>query len=264
MHTPLCGHAIGQPREYVEAAVQQGIGLITVTCHIPMQWHAFGQTGIRMQVEQLDRYVTLVGEAAQYGQAQGVEVLCGIEAEVFPDESELVAMDQILAQYHFDFVLGSLHAHCRSYLIWLRDHNVRQDALAIDYYFRHLRDGVQSGRYDSMSHPDVIRTYGVVSRFEPSEHEAVIREFLAALVEEDVCMEVNTSGLNKGAYQVHPDPLILDWASELGVKLTIGSDSHQPKSVGQHFDPVLALLLSKGFKQLHYFRQRQRSALAIE
>lgn len=264
MHTPLCGHAVGHPAEYAQRAAQQGIELITVTCHIPMAWDAFGGANIRMRRDQLDDYVALVGEAAQHGKDLGVEVLCGIEAEVFPDARELVQMDEILREYNFDFVLGSLHSHCWSYISWLKRHKVRDDATAVDCYFRHLRDGVQTGRYDSMSHPDVIRTYGVVSRFEPSEHEEVIREFLEALVEEDVCMEVNTSGLNKGAYKVHPDPLILDWASELGVKLTIGSDSHQPETVGQHFDQVLPMLQAKGFTELHYHRGRQRIAVALE
>jgi histidinol-phosphatase (PHP family) len=57
---------------------------------------------------------------------------------------------------------------------------------------------------------------------------------------------------------VHPDPIILDWASEMGVKLTIGSDSHMPGSVGQHFDWIQPLLREKGFTDLHYFRSRQR------
>jgi histidinol-phosphatase (PHP family) len=167
-------------------------------------------------------------------------------------------MDEILAEYEWDFVLGSLHAQCRSYLTWLKKNKVNDDAMRIDSYFRHLKDGAQSGRYDSMSHPDVIRTYGVVSEFKPAEHEEVIRDFLQAVVDEDICMEVNTSGLTKGDFEVHPDPLILDWASEMGVKLTIGSDSHQPNSVGQFFDTIQPMLGEKGFKDLHFFRGRQR------
>jgi len=258
MHTPLCGHAVGEPIEYAMSALAQGFDLITMTCHIPMEWEAFGQAGIRMQKSQLDEYIETVRFAAEQMQAQGLEVLCGIEAEVFPDETHMEPMDEILQGHPWDFVLGSLHAHCYSYIKWLKDHKVKDDALVVDCYFRHLKDGVQSGRYDSMSHPDVIRTYGVVSHFDPSEHEAVIREFLQAIVDEDKCMEINTSGLNKGAYEVHPDPLILDWASELGVKLTIGSDSHRPESVGQHFNTVQSMLRHKGFKDLYYFKDRQR------
>ena len=70
-------------------------------------------------------------------------------------------------------------------------------------------------------------------------------------------MEVNTSGLIKGDFEVHPDPLILEWASEIGVKLTIGSDSHSPESIVQYFDTIQSMLRSKGFKDLYYFRGRQ-------
>jgi len=258
MHTTLCGHAVGEPIEYALAALEQGIDVITITCHIPMQWEAFGQAGIRMHRDQLETYRTLVQAAAEQAKPLGVEVLCGIEAEVYPDEAHMQPMDEILAEYNWDFVLGSLHAQCRSYLHWLKTHQAKDDAIRIDSYFRHLKDGVQSGRYDSMSHPDVIRTYGVVSAFKPAEHEAVIRDFLQAAVDEDICIELNTSGLNKGDFEVHPDPLILDWASEMGVKLTIGSDSHCPASVGQFFDLAHALLRHKGFKDLYYFRQRKR------
>jgi len=257
MHTPLCGHAFGTPLEYAQSAKSKGFDLITFTCHIPMEWEAFGQAGIRMQNDHLDDYIAMVYDAAEEMKPEGLEVLCGIEAEVFPDEAHMESMDKILDQYPWDFVLGSLHAHCFSYVSWLRKRKVKTDEMIADCYFRHLIDGVQSGRYDSMAHPDVIRTYGVVNDFIPEDHEEVIREFLGALVEQDICMEVNTSGLNKGAFQVHPDPLILDWAAELGVKLTMGSDSHRPDSIGQHFDWIQPLLYKKGFEHLHYYRGRQ-------
>ena len=206
MHTPLCGHATGMPIEYARFAAKRGIDVITFTCHIPMEWEAFGQAGIRMRRDQLDEYRALVQAAAE-AKLPGVEVLCGIEAEVFPDEQHMEPMVEILNAYPWDFVLGSLHAQCRSYLKWLEDHGVNNDYERIEWYFRHLREGVLTGRYDSMSHPDVIRTYGVVKAFNPAEHEPVIRKFLQAVVEQDICMEINTSGLTKGDYEVHPRPV---------------------------------------------------------
>lgn len=263
MHTPLCGHAIGDPIDYAQAASFEGIDLITFTCHSPMEWSAFGQEGTRMRLEDLDLYRNLIAETAKQAESLGVEVLCGIEAEVFPDETHMESMDEILKSYEWDFVLGSLHAHCASYLQWLGEHKMESDAMRTDSYFRHLRDGVQSGRYDSMAHPDVIRTYGVVQKFNPAEHEAVIRDFLQALVDEEVCMEINTSGLTKGDFEVHPDPLILDWAAEMGVKLTIGSDSHRPQSVGQYFNSIQPMLREKGFTDLHYYRGRKQQRLEM-
>ncbi len=254
---------MGYPVEYARAARARGLDLITITCHIPMGWEAFGQAGIRMGVDDLPAYFALIAEAREQARDFGVEVLGGIEAEVFPDETQMAEMDGILQAHPFDFVLGSLHAQCRSYLDWLQRNKVKEDVMRADSYFRHLIDGVQSGRYDSMAHPDVIRTYGVVDTFEPEANEDVIRDFLQALVEEDVCMEVNTSGLNKGAFEVHPDPKILGWAADYGVKLTIGSDSHHPLSVGQHFESILPMLREKGFTALYYFRERKRQRIEM-
>ena len=263
MHTPLCGHAVGEPLDYAKAAQVNGIDIITFTCHIPMDWEAFGQTGTRMQLVDLEHYMNMVRDASVEAKDFGVEILCGIEAEIYPDDSHMESMDIILSNYSFDFVLGSLHAHCPSYLQWLARNNVTSDPAKIDCYFKHLIEGVQSGRYDSISHPDVIRTYGVVQSFDPSAHEAIIREFLQAVTEQDICMEINTSGLNKGDRLIHPDPLIIDWAGELGVKLTMGSDSHEPRRVGEHFDEIQPWLRSKGFTKLYYFRKRHRQRIEM-
>ncbi len=258
MHTHLCGHAFGEPAEYARSAASKGLDLITITCHIPMEWEEFGHSGTRMARAELDTYVEMVRQAAAEAKEQGVRVLLGIEAEIYPDERHMKTMDAVIASYPFDFVLGSLHHQCRSYRHWLKENGVTERREIIDTYFRHLGEGVRTRRYDSISHPDVIRLYGTVESFDPAEHEESIRGFLSAAAEEDICIEVNTSGLDKGPKIVHPDPLILGWASEMGVRLTIGSDSHNPESVGRYFDSVLPMLKSKGFENLHYFLGRER------
>ncbi len=264
MHTPLCGHAIGLPVDYVEAARQRGIQLMTFTCHIPMEADRFGGPHIRMAEDQLPLYLELTQSAKAVGRDYDIEVLVGIEAEVFPDEEPLEAMDAILQRYGFDFVLGSLHHQCPGYQQRIYQHpQYGNDFGIVEQYFQDLTQGVLSNRYDSMSHPDVIRIYGTVQHFNPADHEPTIRSFLQAMLDTDTCMEVNTSGLIKGVYQVHPDPLILGWAAEMGIKLTIGSDAHTPQQVGQKFDEVYPLLYSKGFSDIHYFKNRVRHSLPL-
>ncbi len=263
MHTPLCGHAVGEPGEYVRHAAGNGIGLITFTCHVPIDDERMGGSGIRMAEEQLPRYIDLIAAAAEKGEALGVKVLTGIEAEISPNAEIMDRMDEVLTRHPFDFVLGSLHHPFPAYRGWLSENGIEEDRAIVDAYFSHLADGARSGRYNSIAHPDVIRIYGTVERFEPQEHEPVIRDFLRAVLDSGICLEVNTSGLTKGVFQVHPDPLILDWAAEMGVPLTIGSDAHRPESVGQKFDEVLPLLASKGFKDLHYFEARNRRSVPL-
>lgn len=264
MHTPLCGHARGWPDDYVRAAAGLGIELITFTCHIPLDAARFGGPHIRMDASMLPQYFGLIYEASRLGEELGVRVLTGIEAEVYPDASALEPMDRVLREHPFDFVLGSLHHQCPGYQDIIRKRHFPDDYEIIEMYFEDLRDGVRSGRYDSMSHPDVIRIYGTVSQFDPEDHEPTIRAFLQALVDTGTCMEVNTSGLIKGVYQVHPDPVILDWALEMGVELTLGSDAHAPTQVGQHFDTVRDMLARKGYDRLHYFEKREKVAVPLE
>jgi len=263
MHTPLCGHARGEPIEYVREAAAKGIGLVTFTCHIPMDWEAFGGAKIRMDREDLDRYFALIGQTAKQSEELGVRVLVGIEAEIFPDESHLVRMDEILAARHFDFVLGSLHPQLRSYRIWQAENGVSSPREVIETYFKQLADGARSGRYDSIAHPDVVRHYGSVPSFDPGEYEEPIREFLGAALDSGTCIEVNTSGRRREPAIIHPDPLILEWAAGSGLGLTIGSDAHSPSSVGQFFEPAFALLKEKGFDQLHWFEGRSRQTLPL-
>lgn len=264
MHTTLCGHAIGEPEEYVEEAARKGIGLITFTCHVPLEPDAiFGGPGIRMRRKQLDDYRRMVDRARECGEALGVEVLHGIEAEVFPDPEAMARMEEVLREQPFDFVLGSLHHQLEGYRDWLDGQDIFEDREIVRTYFQHLTEGIRSGLYDSIAHPDVIRIYGTVEPFPPEDYRTEIEAFLDALVENDHCMEVNTSGLIKGVFESHPAPEILDWAANRGVKLTLGSDAHAPEQVGQYFGEVRKMLMDKGFKILHYFKERKRTEVPL-
>ncbi len=207
-----------------------------------------------MNIRQFPTYKSLIERAQIYGESRGVEVLFGIEAEVFPNAEKLESMKAVLATEQFDFILGSLHHQLPIFRRWLSEQNHNTDQDKIDAYFSALAEGAASGLYNSMSHPDVIRIYGTIDSFEPEDHEATISNFLRTLVKHDVHMEVNTSGLTKGVYKIHPDPIILGWAQKLGVRLTIGSDSHNPKQVGQYFTQAFKLLDDIGFEHISYFK----------
>lgn len=265
MHTPLCGHAHGRPVDYVRIAAEHSIDLITFTCHIPMSCDSFGGPGIRMNEDDLGEYFAITTEARKHGEKVGVEVLTGIEAEIFPDQSELRLMDRVLKNHDFDFILGSLHHQVSAYRKLIRSLGIKSDEEILSHYFDALASGAESGRYHSLSHPDVIRLYGTLNGpFDPAANEVIIKKALDRIAATGICMEVNTSGCTKGDFVVHPDPLLMDWILERNIPLTIGSDSHIPESVGQFFDENLSLLSQKGFSHLHYFRKGQRHAVPIE
>jgi len=245
MHTPLCGHAVGLPVEFIPVARQRGLDVITFTCHIPMEHSGFRHEGIRMRVDELDLYRKLVEDARRLGEKDGIDVLCGIEAEIFPDERYLADMDALLAREPFDYVLGSLHHQLPGYRAWLKENDLTDPRAIADVYFLHLAEAARSERYDSLAHPDLIGSYGTIARPDWHDHEATIRLALEAARDSGVCWEVNTSGLDKEAYISHPDPIILPWAAEVGVRLTLGSDSHMPSTLARHFEAQRQSLLPR-------------------
>jgi histidinol-phosphatase (PHP family) len=262
MHTYLCGHAFGEPEAFVRSAAAKGIDLVTFTCHVPMRdVDGFAGQGIRMSYDDLPRYRELVEEARAVGESVGVEVLYGIEGEYFPDESMLVEQWQLFEDESFDFVLCSLHHQLPLFREWL--HRFESHEAIATAYFEQVANAAKTGKYDSIAHPDLIRIYNTIPPFAPETQETAIRRMLADVAESDTCLEVNTSGLIKQIFELHPAPQILSWAAEAGVRLTLGSDSHRPEQVGQHFPEVLELLSQLGFDKVHYFRGRKCLTYAI-
>lgn len=260
MHTPLCGHAYGEPVEFVEAAAKAGLHRITFTCHMPFDEPAFGGARMRMDEAALPLYIEMVSAARERGKALGIEVLMGIEGEIFPDPAVQDAIGAILQSEAFDFILGSLHHHTPAFQQYLAYKGIQgNDDAIIDTYFRALATAPGTGFFHSLSHPDVIRLYGTIQGpFDPARHEEVIREAIQAAIDHDICWEINTSGRVKGDFIEHPDPLIRKWAVEMGLLFTIGSDAHLPKAVGQHFDEVIAAARADGLEALHYFKGGKR------
>ncbi len=87
--------------------VQLALGLADARCFQGSDAHAFQLT---VQPHYLQFYVALIKATAEQVKALEVEVPCGIEVEVYPDEAELQPMDEIHATYNFDFVLGPANA----------------------------------------------------------------------------------------------------------------------------------------------------------
>lgn len=266
MHTPLCGHAFGEPTEYVEAAARSRLDRITFTCHMPIDDPALGGGRMRMAESDLPRYLKRVEKARAHGEKLGVEVLLGIEAEIFPDPKVTDRVREIVGRVPFDFVLGSMHHHTPAYQQRIDRAGLRgNDAAIIEGYFEALAEAPATGIYHSIAHPDVIRLYGTIDGpFEPEKHEDVIRAAIQAAIDHDVCWEINTSGRIKGDFVEHPDPIIRRWGIEMGLGFTLGSDAHLPQAVGQHFHTVLADARADGLIALSSFRGGRAERIALE
>jgi histidinol-phosphatase (PHP family) len=255
MHTPLCKHALGEPEEYAEVGKARGLKGIIMTCHSPMP-HAFSHA-VRMAPSQFDDYVSLVQRATKAFSDTDFEVKLGMESDWFPGMEDWLKDLHQRAEFHY--ILGSVHYHIPEY----REDFWKGDAMEFQRgYFRHLAEAAESGLFDSISHPDLVKNAFPDTWNHAAVEETVI-ETLDRIQETGVAMELNTSGIHKAIPEMNPGVEMLKLMAERKIPVVLGSDSHQPKRVGAQFDMALDILLNAGYQEVSFFHERRRQSLPI-
>lgn len=254
MHTPLCRHASGLPGEYAAVGERRGLKGVIVTCHAPMPDGY--SADVRMRPDEFSTYVAMVGAAAAEW-AGRQEVLLGLESDFVPGMEDWVR--ELHGKADFHHILGSVHPQVREY----RARFFTGDAL--DYqrvYFRHLAEAAETGLFDTLSHPDLIK-----NETAPWKLEMVIDDVRAALdriAATGCAMELNTSGLMKRIPEMNPGPVILREMAERGIPVVIGADAHVPERAGDRFAEALGMLREAGFSHVSGFRERRRFDVPVE
>lgn len=254
-HTPLCKHADGEPTQYAEVAERRGLKGLLVTCHNPMP-NGFS-AGVRMGEDQFDQYIDLVAEATdQY--AGRVDVRLGLEADYF--EGMEAYLEKQLGSADFHFVLGSVHPQIDEF----RQRYWQDDLFEVQrVYFQLLAKSAETGLFDSISHPDLIKNF-TANAWRPEAIMDEICRTLDRIADCGVAMELNTSGVNKTISEMNPMPAMLREIATRNIPITLGSDAHVPDRVADGFETALELLKACGFTHVSYFLNRKRQQVQID
>ncbi len=254
-HTPLCNHADGDPSEYAAVAEQRGLRGLLVTCHNPMPGGF--SSHVRMREDELDRYVALV-ERTREQWAGRVDVRLGLEADYF--EGYEGYLEQQLQAADFHFVLGSVHPQIPEF----RAKYWQDDLVAVQrVYFDLLAQAAETGLFDSLAHPDLIKNF-TSQAWDPDAIHEVICDSLDRIAATGVAMELNTSGVNKTISEMNPFPAMLVEMQKRNIPVTLGADAHQPGRVADGYETALELLSECGFTEVNFFLERQRQTVSIE
>ena len=254
-HTPLCKHAFGDPGEYAAVAEARGLKGVIVTCHCPLPDGI--SASVRMAPEQFDAYVELVAQTRE-AWADRVDVRLGIESDFYPGVEPW--LERLHARAPLHHVLGSVHYHVPEY----RQRYFRDDVFAYQQlYYEHQALAAESGLYDTIAHPDLIKNE------DPAEWQFErIRPFVARALDRiaatGVAMELNTSGLNKAFSEMNPGRSQLVLMCERGIPVVLGADAHRPTRVGDRFGEALRLLQEAGYREVSIFLDRKRRSVPIE
>lgn len=217
-HTERCGHAVGRDEEYVLAAIEGGLEILGFSEHSPHIYPGGYISNSHMQPEQLEDYTQSVRSYMdQY--KDRLTIYLGSEIEFYPalfHNSVQRLLDAgieylILGQHWIDNEVG------HTYLARPFD-----DPEILKKYCRQVLDGMQTGLFTYLCHPDVVNFTG-----NSKLYEQLMRQ---------LCREANGCGLpieynlwgifKKGCY---PADRFWRIAAEENCRVVLGVDAHKPE-----------------------------------
>ncbi len=252
MHTPLCGHASGQPEEYANHALKMGLKEIGFSDHAPFIVRPL--PGITMKMDELPVYHKMIEDVRARFKSQ-LEIRIGIEADFIPGyEAKTKAM---LDAYPYDYVIGSVHF----IKDWGFDDPAQREkwsehdinAVYQDYH-ELLRASAQTGFFNIIAHPDLVKKFGHRPTQDISKE---IEQTAKVFKETGVAIEINTSGRRKTVGEMYPALRDLTIYCKAGVPLTFGSDAHKPEEVACDYDKAVTLAKQAGYKEYVMFKERK-------
>lgn len=173
-------------------------------------------------------------------------------------------LSSTLKNKDLDFLIGSVHNINK---MKLRNYMKNKNNLqAYRGYFEEVYHCVSCGDMDILGHTDLLKRYAYkdLGNYEFSQFQDCTTQILQKLIEKNIGIEVNTSGLRSDVNEAFPSIHILKLYKNLGGEIiTIGSDSHSKELVGEGFELAVDMLKSCDFKYVFTFEKRKPNALKI-
>jgi histidinol-phosphatase (PHP family) len=241
---------------YREAASERGISELGVAEHVyrfsqalEVWEHPFWRT---YAVDDLDDYCAFVREET--------DLKLGLEADFVPGCEDRMA--NLLAGRDWDYVVGSIHfigdqaLDTDEFSIWTKTASPER---IWRRYFETLAEAAQSGLFDILAHPDLVKVWGKDRPLPDGDLRRFYYPAMEVIADCDVAIEVSTAGFRKPVGEIYPAPSFLEMAIDAGKPLALSSDAHVPEQIGYKYERALELLDTLGVKEIAVFDRRERS-----
>lgn len=261
-HHERCGHAEGEIREYIEAAIQSGLDMIGISDHSPYFYREEDhfRPNITMKKSEFHEYVAEVLALKKEYKGK-IEVLLGVESDFFPQH--IKSYQKQYNRYPFDYIIGSVHYVDEVSIFnknrWRRLTDTEKIATK-DAYYKLIQQSAQSGMFQILGHIDAMKGFYPEFSAIPTD---VVEQTLKVIGGENVAIEINTSGKTKYVGGWYPSDDILEKALFYGVDVTFGSDAHTPERIGDDFQLVKSKLKEIGFKKWCVFRKKEKVYVSL-
>ncbi len=257
-----------EPAANVRAAAQRGLAGLTFTEHYdthPDDWPSC--------VYEHDTYCSAIRSLrAEFG----TDLFIGQGIEVCYQPDRMDGIVDFLASRSFDLVILSVH-YFQGRALYKREQWEGVDvAEGTGRYLETVLEAVRCcerlhrahGRvFDVLGHLDLVKRYTHRFRgsFDLSPHAQLIDEILQVCLEADLVPEINTSTMRQGLDEAMPgSDTVARYAAFGGTAMSLGSDAHRAKDVGEGLDEAAQVLRDAGITRAAVFRDRQRQDVAFD
>jgi histidinol-phosphatase (PHP family) len=272
IHTPLCHHATGSPRDYVLAAQKAGLDEIGFSDHNPMptqfdEW--------RMGPDQLPEYLNLITQVRH--EFPDYPIRLGLECDFIAGYEHHV--ESLAQQAEWDYLIGSVHyittregderkggagspgerweIDSPRHLKKWKEHPVEE---IWQRYFEEYTRMAESNLFDFLAHPDLVKKFGHRPQGDLSRF---YKNAIEAIADHGVVLEVSTAGLRKDCKEIYPSRDFLTLAHKKHIPIVINSDAHTPDEVGYAFADAIKLVREVGYDKVTRFEKRKTVSVPL-
>ncbi|MCL2638145.1 MAG: histidinol-phosphatase HisJ family protein [Oscillospiraceae bacterium] len=244
------------PREMIEKAIELGLYALTFTDHIDVSnyYSSYYKQSELMPLGAAE-IPPLIEEYAD-------RIRIGFGAELGQFMHEPALAEKLIADFGFDFVIGSIHEVREHEDFYYLDYHSQDIPKLLRLYFAEMLETAQHADVDVLGHLTYFLRY-ITGRdgiaVDLTEYTENIREIFKAAVGRGIGLEINTGGLRKQGYgRADPGLEHVKMFKEAGGEIiTIGSDAHRTSDLAADFREGAEIAKAAGFRRIAYFEKRK-------
>lgn len=276
IHPEYSIDAKGSVHDYCNEALERGIGELCFTTHLDLDprrddcYVRVTEKTVRSNSSVwFEDYESTIRRAADEFIEKNLVVRMGVEVDLYPGVVE--DLPEAFHSTDFDLIIGSIH---------LLDHlaiSVKEESQRFftkhsledlaERYYGLLLEMLDTGFFNILGHLDIYRRYGE-EYYGAKIHriwEPHIKDLVKKMKHHDVGFEINTSSWRQGLSEPMPETLLIDQLVKRGIEnVTVGSDSHNPTTLGAGIQRAYEILHKVGLQEittyLHKKPTRKRMA----
>lgn len=249
------GSPDASPKAIAQAAIGRGITHLAITDH----FEANDPDGAEMPYDAENAYAAVF--AAKSAFAGRLNLCYGIEIGQI-NQNPAAAL-RFLDAYPCECVIGSVHSLRGMPDFYFWDMTAISEAGFAGYwkaYLHEILEILDFDRIDILAHLTYPLRYlkKAGKSFDPLSERGLLEKILGKVIDRKILLEVNSSGFRQGLDAPLPGASVLSLYRSMGGSLvSVGSDAHDPDSIGADFGKTEALLIRLGFDRV-YFSQNHR------